>query len=201
MNTEFFSPPATSRVRANGTLRLAMVSRLIRGKRVDLAIQAVAQLSTELSRRVHLTVVGDGPERDSLRKLARDCTAAHLVAFVGLVPPTRVREILRATDIYIHPTDGEGLSTSILQAMAVGLPVVASAVPGMEEPVEHGTTGLLVSGIGASDFAFATMQLMDPGRRHAFGAAGRSRAVERFSHQVMWNSYRALLHDLNPQYA
>jgi glycosyltransferase involved in cell wall biosynthesis len=97
-----------------------------------------------------------------------------------------VAEILDASDIVAHPGEQEGLSNAVLEAMAAGLPVVASSVGGNPEAVEDGETGRLVPPGDAQAMASAILELLrDPVRAAAMGRAGRERARRRFSLEGM----------------
>ncbi|MBP2673509.1 MAG: glycosyltransferase, WbnK-like family [Deltaproteobacteria bacterium] len=97
-----------------------------------------------------------------------------------------VAEILDASDLVAHPGEQEGLSNAILEAMAAGLPVVASSVGGNPEAVEDGETGRLVPPGDAPAMASAILELLrDPARAAAMGRAGRERARRRFSLEGM----------------
>ena len=127
-----------------------------------------------------LVIFGDGPLEAELR---RDCWERGLqtkVTFAGFRPD--VARFLRCLDIFAHPSTEEGLGTSILDAMAARLPVVASRAGGIPEIVRHGETGWLVPPASPTELAGAIISLLEDARRRAqFGEAGRSRVVEVFS--------------------
>ena len=98
-----------------------------------------------------------------------------------------VAEILRRADVFVRPSTIEGMPLTILEAMATGLPVIASDVGGVKEIVAHGTTGLIVAPGSAAPVSDAMLELMDPERRHEMGAAAQERVQDDFS----WESTAA----------
>jgi glycosyltransferase involved in cell wall biosynthesis len=122
-----------------GTLVLT-VARLYKWKNIDLLIKLVPDLPAGSK----LVIVGGGPEEEALKALATELGVAERVVFVGSVPQQSVALYLRAADVFVLNTRYEGLSHTILEAMDVGLPVVATAVGGNMELIEDGVNGFLV---------------------------------------------------------
>ncbi len=137
-----------------------------------------------------LLVVGDGVERAPLEARANALGVGGAVRFLGV--RSDVTAVLAAADVYVHPSLFEALPTSILEAMAVGLPVVATNVGGVPELVADGRTGLLVPPASAHALAGAMLTLLDPALRTAFGAAGRRWAESEGSAQVWLDRIEAL---------
>ena len=136
-----------------------------------------------------LVLVGDGPERGALAGLAHMLAISHAVQFAGY--RADVRSILPAFDAYVNCSIYEGVSLTILEAMAASLPVVASAVGGNPEVVVDGETGLVTS-TRDRDLAFALGRLMDSSAlRQAMGRAGRRRVQAHFQLARMVEAYAA----------
>lgn len=136
-----------------------------------------------------LVIVGDGPERDALRADAQALDIADAVVFTGY--RADVRAVMPAFDVYANSSAYEGVSLTILEAMAAGLPVVATRVGGNPEVVIDHETGRLVPG-QARALAGALMELAgNPAKRHAMGAAGRWRVKRHFSLARMADQYAA----------
>jgi glycosyltransferase involved in cell wall biosynthesis len=138
-----------------GTLVLT-VARLAKWKNVDLLIKLVPDLPAEAK----LVIVGDGPEEEALKSLAGELEVAERVVFVGRVPQQRVALYMRAADVFVLNTRYEGLSHTILEAMDVGLPVVATAVGGNMELIEDGENGFLVEVDNREQFVSAVGKLL-----------------------------------------
>lgn len=130
-----------------------------------------------------LLIVGDGPLKDRLLEAARELDLSDAVHFVGLQDD--VRPYLDAMDVYLMSSGFEGLPVALLEAMAMELPVVSTAVGGIVDVVDE-TCGVLteVGELGALSEAVLSM-LQDEDRRQTFGTAARRRIQERFSMQRM----------------
>ena len=114
------------------------------------------------------------------------------VAFTGFVED--VRPYLKAADIAVLPSNAvETFSNAILEAMAMGKPIVASDIGGAAEQVSHGVNGLLFEPGNVEELASCIAGMCDPDRRLAAGRASRRIAVERFGLDRMVESYRQIL--------
>jgi glycosyltransferase involved in cell wall biosynthesis len=191
-----FAPVADSRPHraALGLPEGAFVAGIASGfrpvKGVDVAIRGFARLVVEVPDSV-LLIAGDGPERGRLEALVRGLGIAPAVRFLGV--RSDMEAILPALDVFVLTSHSEGFSNAILEAMGMGLPVVASRVGGNIEMVEEGVSGFLVA---PGDFEGLGRRLLelarDPERRVAMGAAGR-RWVERTnSREVVFAAFRDL---------
>jgi glycosyltransferase involved in cell wall biosynthesis len=150
-----------------GARVLLCVCRLEPQKGVDVAIQALADIPD-----AHLVVLGEGPQRAELERLAND--RVHLL---GRVPD--VAAWLRRADVLVHPARWEGFGLALLEAMLASLPVVATRVSSIPEIVVDGETGLLVPPDDASALAAAVNRVLaDPA---VYGERGRARAQAEFS--------------------
>ncbi|MCX8201884.1 MAG: glycosyltransferase family 4 protein [Candidatus Caldarchaeum sp.] len=127
--------------KSNGHFRLLVVARLHRVKGVDLALRALRNLLDRNTRGVMLTIVGDGPERARLKKLARELELDEYVRFEGL--RYDVEDFVKQADVVLVPSRYEPFGMVAAEAGAAGKPVVASKTGGLPEIVEDGVTGLL----------------------------------------------------------
>jgi glycosyltransferase involved in cell wall biosynthesis len=132
-----------------------------------------------------LVLVGDGPQRQNLEKLVAKLGLIERVRFVG--NRNDVETWLNAFDVFVLPSYGEeGVSQSVMQAMAAGLPVIATTVGAMAEAVQHERTGLLVLPRNTDALRGALMRLMDDeALRRTFGAAGLDFARRHFGLEHM----------------
>ena len=110
---------------------------------------------------VHLTIVGDGEQGDYLRDLASKLGLKHAVEFPGYVPPgPALKTYFDRADIYVLPSLSEGIPKVLLEAMAAGLPIVATKVGGIPDIIEDGVNGLLVEPGDARALAFCVQRLI-----------------------------------------
>ena len=136
-------------------------------------------------------LVGDGPLRPEMEAKARELDLSETVIFTGI--RRDVPEILALLDIFILPSLWEGLPVALLEAMAAGLPVVATRVGGVPEVVIDGVTGLLVPPRDPEALSAAILTLLqDPDLRHRMGEAGQRRVRNHFSVDQMIQKTEAL---------
>ena len=167
-----FSPAGRVRARAGAPLVIC-VGRLAVQKGQDLALSALARLAHGDAR---LRLVGDGPERQRLVRLAQALGVAHRVEWPGT--SADVATELRSADVVVVPSRWDGLSLSLLEAMACGAAVVATRAPGTA--VLEGA-GVVTPPGDSSALASAIDELLaDPGLRATLGAAARRRVEQRF---------------------
>lgn len=169
---------------------IGTVGRLQGEKDQATLIRAFALLQTDTTVLVSmkLLIIGDGPERDRLEQLAVDCGIENKILFFG--PRDDVASLLSLLDLFVLPSLGEGISNTILEAMAAALPVVATNVGGNPELVDEGITGLLVAAADEKAMADAiAMYIKTPKLLSQHGAAGRKVVEEKFSIAAMVNRY------------
>ncbi|MFL5766256.1 MAG: glycosyltransferase family 4 protein, partial [Actinomycetota bacterium] len=172
-----------ARTERNG-FRAAFVGRLVAHKQVDHILEAIARVPEW-----ELDVVGDGPERERLVSFAARLGLTERVTFHGDVSHERVGRVLAASDALILASDYEGLPHVVLEALAVGTPVVAPVVGGVGDVIEDGVSGLLTGSAHPEDLAAALQALCDPelGERLRAGAAaaGKRWTFERTADDVL----------------
>ncbi len=181
--------PCTEDDRRPGSL--LAVGSFERAKGFDDLLQAVALLRRRSSN-VVVDLVGDGRQAGALRRLASRLGIEAAVRFRGWLPFDEVQRAMRAATLLAHPSIGLGdaVPTVIKEAMAVGTPVVASAVAGIPELLDRGRCGLLVPARNAERLAEAIAELLgDETRRRQLARAARAFAVENFD---MWRNGRRL---------
>ena len=142
----------------------------------------------DLRERVRLVLVGDGPLRAQLEAQAETENLTDITWFAG--DRSDVPELLQAMDIFTLPSLAEGISNTVLEAMATGLPVVAGRTGGNPELVDDGETGYLLPVSDAQAWAGILRQLVDaPAERRRLGEAGRAKVSERFDWQATVAAY------------
>jgi glycosyltransferase involved in cell wall biosynthesis len=133
----------------NGEWRFVQASRLVQKKGLATTLHAFTAFSGRFPRAT-LTIAGEGPMLGELKELTRKLKIDNRVSLPGFVPPEKLREIYYASHIFLHPSetgsDGnqEGIPNSMLEAMATGLPVLATNHGGIPEAIENGVSGILV---------------------------------------------------------
>jgi glycosyltransferase involved in cell wall biosynthesis len=167
------------------------VAYLIKEKGVDVAVRAVRELPED----VVLWVVGHGPERENLDALAQELNVGGRVRFLGA--PSSVVPYMQAADCFVCPSVWqEGAGAVNFEAMACGLPDVASRIGGIPEFVEHGRNGLLFAAGSHRELAEAIRKLHDdPELRHQMGHEARSLMVERYSSQSLMAEHLGFYRD------
>lgn len=170
------------------------VGTLRQVKGTDMLLRAFAQLGQQLPQ-AQLLVVGDGPEWDALQALADELGIRDQTVFTG--NRSDVADLLAAMGVFVLSSHWEGLPIAALEAMAAGLPVVATAVGGTPGVVLGGKTGLLVPASDPPALAQALQQLLsDPQRARAMGEAGRHRVEAHYTKQHMVEQMEALYQEL-----
>ena len=158
---------------------LGTAGRLVPLKGIVYLIRALSVLRKNIPG-VHLEIAGSGPEQSALEHEISLQRLEDCVCFLGW--QTDLRRLMATWDVYVQPSLGEPFGITALEAMAAGLPVVATAAGGLPELVEHGRTGWLVpprDPVALADRLRAL--LLHPDQRHSMGSAGRARAREMFS--------------------
>jgi glycosyltransferase involved in cell wall biosynthesis len=164
------------------------VARLDPVKNLSLLLQAHASLHASHPR-ARVALVGSGPEQQALETEARRLGTSQHVLFTGY--RSDARRLMSAFDVYVNCSNYEGVSLTILEAMAAGLPVVATRVGGNAEVVIDGETGIIVPGREAAPLADAIATMSgDPRLRQEMGEAGRRRVEREFSIERMVDDYR-----------
>ncbi|MEM7129624.1 MAG: glycosyltransferase [Chloroflexota bacterium] len=161
---------------------IGAVSRLYPVKGVNYLVEALVHVD-----KAELVVIGDGTDENILKQLAEELGVASRIHWLG--NRNDVPELLMGFDLFVQPSLHEGMPNTVLEAMAAGLPVVATAVGGTPEVVVDGETGLLVEPANPKALSAGINRLIaDPILRNRFGQAGYKRVKESFSVENMVNA-------------
>ncbi|MBP7009819.1 MAG: glycosyltransferase, partial [Kiritimatiellae bacterium] len=144
VDIERFRPAEMPTVRDGGTLVVVAVARLVEIKGLQHLIAALARIPADMRSQIRLRLCGTGPYEGELRRQVREAGLDEQVEFAGLIAYDEIPRQLRQSDVFVLPSLQEGLPLSLLEAMASGLPVVATAVGGIPGVVKDGVNGLLV---------------------------------------------------------
>lgn len=170
------------------------VGRMVEVKDYPALVRAFIQLmrqQPERSERARLVIVGEGPARQTCLDMLQGAGLAHLAWLPGARDD--IADIMQAIDVFVLPSRNEGISNTILEAFASGLPVIATAVGGNVELVEDGVTGRLVPSGDMAALVQALLFYLDaPARIAEHGASARRQAEQRYSIPVMADAYAAV---------
>ncbi len=206
VDTEMFRPDPLGRARVREALGfgdrpvVVCISRLVARKGQDVLIRALPEVLRSVGDAV-LLIVGDGPDRASLGRLALQLGVGGNVTFTGAVPWPELPAHYAAGDVFAmpcrtrgHGLDVEGLGIVFLEASAMGLPVVAGDSGGAPEAVRPGETGVVVDGRDVGAVAHAVVDLLgDRARATNWGEAGRDWITRRWNWQRSADRLAALL--------
>jgi len=144
---------------------------------------------------LRLVLVGDGPERGPLEEYAKQLEISKYIIFVGFQPD--VAEVINIMDIFVLSSLHEGISISLLESLALGVPVVVTDVGGNPEVVEEGRHGYFVPPRNPQELARTCMELLgDTEKRRIFGEKGKMHIRQNFSKEAMAKKTRRIYIDL-----
>lgn len=173
--------PVATRARAE---KMLYTGRLSVEKGLSVLFESL-KLLRDAGRNFELTLVGDGADRDKLQALAREIAIDRHLVFAGYRSQEEVGEYLRRSDIFILPSFAEGVPVSLMEAMATGIPVVATNVGGVAELVESERTGLLVPPADSAALAQAIARYQDDHElRLRVVSHGRERVIQQFNIEI-----------------
>lgn len=163
------------------TLVVGTVAKLRAQKALEVLLEASVLLRAQVPE-LRVLIAGSGPEESRLAALAAELGLGETVTFLGGLSPGEVPDLLEQLDVAINCSDWEGTPGNVLEAMAAGVPVVATRVGGTPDLIEHGVHGLLVPPRDPVALAAAARELLsDPERRTRMGEQARRRHRESYS--------------------
>jgi glycosyltransferase involved in cell wall biosynthesis len=192
INTDLFRPELARRAKVP---TLLSVGRLHAQKNVGYLLNLVAALKRNTE--VRALIVGDGPERPGLEATAAALRITDCVQFAGWLPREKVREAYQSATFLVHASSYEGMSNVILEALASGLPVVASQIPGNTELVQDNANGFLFDPAGDPTPLAARISRLfqDQTDWDRLSAAARATIENQFSWSHAADLYEKLLTD------
>lgn len=175
-----FKPPTRPRSTAEEEREILYIGRLVPEKGQAVLLEAVAGL-VRRGHPLRLTIAGEGPTRASLEELAAELGIAPRVTFLGAVGQDRLRELYEAATIFCLPSFAEGVPVVLMEAMAMGVPVVSTQIAGIPELIEHGRGGLLAAPGSAPDLSGCLERLLaEPGLSGRVASEGRRKVEAEF---------------------
>jgi glycosyltransferase involved in cell wall biosynthesis len=192
VDAHYFSPAAAPK--SDATFRTLFVGRFHPQKNVMGMVEQFAAAAKKLPNTpMHLELVGDGPERGAAEALIERLGIASQVTLRGWLPRGELLEAYRRADCLVNPSIGEGLPNVVLEAMACGIAVVASRVPGNDTLVKQGENGLLFDVRKPRELCDALVMLaQDTRQRNDMGARGREIALAEYSWDSVARKYAQL---------
>jgi glycosyltransferase involved in cell wall biosynthesis len=188
VNTRRFQPK--SGVSDDKIFRVLAVGRLQEQKNHAFALRVLAAARKRIRQRLEYHVVGDGPLREDIKRLAEQLSLTDHVIWHGWLPRERLAEIYAACDCLLHPTLYEGMPNAVLEAMAVGLPVVASSIPGNSDLVRDGKTGYTCGLSNQMCFAETLIEVAaDLQLRQSLGSTARDVVQSEYSWDAVSRRY------------
>ncbi len=175
------SPSATDR----GSCRIITVSRLVQKNGVDILIRSAVELKKVApGLNFCIRIVGGGSDEAGLRRLTQVLRVDDVVEFAGEVSQVKLPEELSRADIFVRPSRSEGLGVSFLEAMAAGLPIIATKVGGIPDFLREGENGLYCHIDDPADLAQKIAQLAaDADLRTRLGRSGRELVLSEYSNE------------------
>lgn len=178
-------------------LLVLFVGRLVPQKSLPTLLRAVHQ-AVQTCPDLHLMLVGGGSEQSALQDLIDELGICEFVTFAG--NQSDVKPYLNASDIFVLPSESEGMSNALMEGMAAGLPCVATPVGASPKMLDHGKYGMLVPVGDVHAWAEALVGLArDPIRRMELGRAARQRIMAEYDFSVVGARYEALYRELIKQ--
>lgn len=190
VDTDFFSPDDRPKDPAHRPFSFLFAGRFQTQKNLFYLLDHVAALKRAGAGPFVLHIVGNGPLHDALRSHEANLGIRDCIVWHGWIDRDRLRELYRHTDCFVNPSLYEGMPNVVLEAMACGLPVIASRVAGNDTVVRHGETGWLFN-LGTPDAFYLLLREMmaDPGRAKGMGEKGRFRVMRDFSWRTVAQAY------------
>ncbi len=177
---------------SSGQLRILCVARLIALKNLP-SLLVVANLLREAKLDFQITMVGDGPLRKDLEKRIRVMGLTHFVRILHPLPYSKMPDLYLRHDVFVLPSTIEVVGVAALEAMACGLPVIASDRGGLRDIVHNGVTGFVHHPDDAEGLAHSVLKLSDEQTRLRFSVASRDRTREKFSWDRLVEKYISFL--------
>ena len=191
IDLDFYKPGGNA---ISGIITIGMQSRIVSIKDHVTLLKAFALLKKRgmiAGNAVKLKIAGDGDCKNALIRLASELGIADDVIFTGMLNEESLVEFLQSLNLYVHATFGETMSTAVMQAMACGLPVIASDVNGINNMIKNGSTGILVPVKNEVLMAEAIIKCIDDqGLRHSLSAKALQYARDNFSNEKMLEAYK-----------
>ncbi len=179
---------------ADGVFYIGMQSRIVSIKDHTTLLKAFAIIKKSeavTGKTIKLKIAGDGELKEKLIQQAAALKIENDVTFTGMLNEEELVQFLQSLDLYVHASLGETMSTSIMQAMACALPIVASDVSGINNMINRGVTGILIPPEDEFLMADAIIKCInDPGLRQSLAENAFQFSKNNYSNQTMLEAYK-----------
>lgn len=174
-------------------LRILIVARLVKRKRIDLALRSLSRLNAMgWGKMWKLSIVGTGDELQRLQQTASDLHLTEQVSFLGYIPRAEIASVYREHEVFLMTSEHEGMSMAMLEAMAAGLVVISTPVGGVEELLLEAEAGIVAFSGGEDEIAQALVSLIsDPRLIQRLASSARERAKK-----FQWRDIAVQYHEL-----
>ena len=183
VDQEFIEIGADRDYKANDKVRLVTVGSLVPGKRIETILYALARIKSLDT--AECSVIGSGPQEPMLKALTQQLNLSERVDFIGAIAHSKIPNYLQDSDVFILSSASEGRPNVLLEAMAAGLPVIASDIEGVRELIQNGKTGLLFD-VGDPGHLAKKMELLIADS-HARGMLGRGARNFIIENDLKWD--------------
>ena len=197
IDCNLFSP--TKKIRIANRINLGMAARFTGTKRQDILVNTILELNNKCSKYDwHLSLAGDGENLINVMKIANLNKVDHFVTFTGNLNEQELVSWFHQQDIYLLASDGETLSTSLLQAMSCQIPIVASNVPGINNLLcNEINNDFLVSNDSSNGFANAILKLVkDESVALGNASSGRQYVLVNNDNKLMFKKYNDIINGI-----
>ena len=190
VDIEKFKPLTNTEFRFSGIepkyKKILTVRRLVPEKRVDLLIKSFHKL-LEYNNDIQLVIAGDGPEKENLIKLTKKLKISNKVLFLGFISHDKLNSLYNIGDVYVLTSEQEGLSLSLLEALATTVPVISTNIVGNPEVIIHKETGLLFEPGNVNQLVNNLKYVLEnPDKAEIIGKNARKYIVSNYStHKIM----------------
>ncbi len=193
VDIEEFKPAAAA---PGYEFQILCVSRLTKRKGIKYVIDAVKKLSEKYPR-IKLKIVGEGNAKKELIKQAQELLIEDRVEFTGLIPHDKLPEVYNSAQVFVLPSLNEGMSNTMLEAIAAGLPIIATDTGGTQELLKENINGFIVEPRNSEDIAKKIEALLTDNELRRKMALESRRRAERFSWKSVADKYLELYKNIN----
>ena len=194
VDADYFSPKKSEDKKnaVDVVFRILFVSRLIKGKGLQHIIPKLKEIAERTNKNIKLTIVGDGPYRGELESIVTDTDTSDIVEFVGRQSGDELLKYYRGADLFILPTEREGMPNVVLEAMSCGIPIIMTPCSGSEELIDG--NGYIAE---IDDFSEKMIDLiLDDKKRVDMGRISRERIQGYFSWKKSTDKYEEVLMEM-----